>query len=146
VNQNIVKTSNHSSKIILLGEDDIDDQEFLKEVLASFNNSYFLNFENNGRKVVTHLETLADDSLPCLIILDFNLPELNAEEILTILNAHKRYNSIPKIVWSTSNSAIYKSKCIKLGASDYLVKPRDVVSFVETAKYMFSFAALHKPN
>jgi hypothetical protein len=51
VNQNSIKTSNHSSKFILLGEDDIDDQEFLKEVLASFDNSYSLNFENNGRKI-----------------------------------------------------------------------------------------------
>src|SRR3954467_13793621 len=77
-----------------------------------------------------------------LIILDYNLPQLNAEEILKILNAHQRYDSIPKIVWSTSNSAIYKSKCINLGAGEYLVKPRDMVSLVETAKYMFSFCNL----
>lgn len=141
MNQNNVKTSDRSSKIILLGEDDIDDQEFLKEALASFNNSYALDFENNGRKVVTHLEGLSNDSLPCLIILDYNLPELNAEEILKILHAHKRYDPIPIIVWSTSNSALYKSKCINLGASDYLVKPRDIAAFVETAKYMFSFCS-----
>jgi CheY-like chemotaxis protein len=141
VNQNNVNTSDRSSKIILLGEDDIDDQEFLKEVLDSFDHSYSLNFENNGRKVVAHLDDLNDDLLPCLIILDYNLPELNAEEILKILNAHKRYDLIPKIVWSTSNSAIYKSKCINLGASDYLVKPRDMASFVKTAKYMFSFCS-----
>jgi DNA-binding response OmpR family regulator len=94
-----------------------------------------------GEKLVTHLEGLTDNLLPCLMILDFNLPELNAEEILKILNAHKRYDPIPKIVWSTSNSTVYKSKCIKLGAADYLVKPRDIASFVETAKYMFSFCS-----
>jgi len=62
VSQNNVRTSDHSSKIILVGEDDIDDPEFLKEALTFFNNSYSLNFENNWRKVATHLEGLRDDS------------------------------------------------------------------------------------
>jgi len=51
-----------------------------------------------GEKLITHLEGLGDGSLPCLIILDYNLPELNAEEILKILSRCKRYDPIPKVV------------------------------------------------
>ena len=123
MNRNNPNTLNHPSKLILLGEDDIDDQEFLEEVFSSIDNSYCLKSVNNGKKLITHWESLEDELLPYLIILDYNLPELNGAEILKILNAHKRYQSIPKIIWSTSNSKIYKSACIKLGASDYLVKP-----------------------
>src|SRR5688572_26558933 len=92
-----------SPKFILLGEDDIDDQEILEEIFSTVDTSLNLQFFNNGRKVISHLET-ADDNLPCLIILDFNMPELNGAEILKILSKDHRLKEIPKIIWSTSDA------------------------------------------
>jgi DNA-binding response OmpR family regulator len=128
-----------NKKLILLGEDDIDDQEFLEEIFSSINNSYHLESIGNGKKIITFLQNLQDDLLPSLIILDYNLPELNGAEILQILNSNDRYKTIPKLIWSTSNSVIYKSKCIELGALDYIVKPSNIASLREVAKYMLSF-------
>jgi len=54
VNRNNPNTLNHPSKLILLGEDDIDDQEFLEEVFSSIDNSYCLKSVNNGKKLITH--------------------------------------------------------------------------------------------
>src|SRR5438552_638160 len=80
----IVKEDNSSgqkdNKLILLGEDDIDDQEFLGEIFSSLNNSYHLESIGNGKKIITFLQSLEDGSLPSLIILDYNLPELNGAE------------------------------------------------------------------
>lgn len=130
--------TNLPSKFILLGEDDIDDQEILEEIFSTEDTSLNLQFFNNGQKVISHLEDAADN-LPCLIVLDFNMPELNGAEILKKLSGNDRFNSIPKIVWSTSDSPVYKALCLELGACDYLVKPSSINALRDIVKQMLSY-------
>ncbi len=126
-------------KFIVLGEDDADDEEILKEVFTTVDDSFELEFINNGRKLIASLEQLDDLKLPCIIILDYNMPELNGAEILDELRKKKRYDHIPKIIWSTSGSDTYKQKCLHLGASEYLTKPSSFQGLTEVARYMLSF-------
>jgi CheY-like chemotaxis protein len=137
--ENILVKTSHPSKEILLGEDDIDDEELLKELFSSVDNSFSLTFINNGKQVIDYLNTLPDNSLPCLIVLDYNMPALNGADVLQELKNHSRYSSIPKIVWSTSQSEIYKKKCLELEATDYIIKPSRVNELLETIQYMLSF-------
>jgi CheY-like chemotaxis protein len=134
-----LKNKNGDPKFILIGEDDIDDEELLKELFSSVDNSFSLQFVENGRQVVERLSTLPDDLLPCLIILDYNMPELNGASILKELKEHRRYNQIPKIIWSTSQTETYKKKCLELGADDYIIKPSRVNDLLDTIRYMISF-------
>ena len=128
------------SKYILLGEDDIDDEELLTEVFATIDNSFSLLFVNNGRDVIDTLEKI-EDHLPCLIILDYNMPALNGSEILLGLKRFKRYDLIPKIIWSTSASNTYKKSCLEAGASDYVIKPSNMDGLIEVARHMLSFCS-----
>ena len=135
--------SDFPPKLILLGEDDIDDEEMLKEVFASIDDSFSLRFVNNGRKVVSTLHSIEHDhERPCLIVLDYNLPELNAAEILQEIKTLKWLDPIPKIIWSTSGSETYKRLCLELGACDYLTKPASVNSLTDTARYILSFCTV----
>ena len=127
-----------NSKLILVGEDDLDDQEFLKEVFVSINESFSLIFASNGPQVLTLLENFDDEQLPCLIVLDYNMPGSNGAEILKELKNNPKYDSIPKIIWSTSGSDTYKDICLELGANDYLVKPSNVNDLVDICRYMLS--------
>jgi CheY-like chemotaxis protein len=129
-----------SSKFILLGEDDIDDEELLKEVFAAIDPSLVLHFANTGRAIINHLEKMKPDQLPCLIILDYNMPVLNGAEILLELKKIKRYDHIPKIIWSTSASDTYKKSCLEAGARDYVIKPSNMDGLKEVAVHMLSFA------
>ena len=128
-----------SSKFILLGEDDIDDEELLKELFSSVDDSFKLTFINNGRLLIEHLDTLSDNQLPCLLILDYNMPELNGADILEILKTRDRYANIPKIIWSTSGTETYRKKCLDLGAEDYIIKPSRVSELVQAIKHMISY-------
>ena len=128
-----------SSKLIVLGEDDIDDEELLKELFSSVDNSFELTFINNGRQVIEHLDALPVDQLPCLLILDYNMPELNGADILENLKNNERYAGIPKIIWSTSGTETYRKKCLDLGAEDYIIKPARVSELVQAIKYMISY-------
>ncbi|HEX2847898.1 MAG TPA: response regulator [Chitinophagaceae bacterium] len=128
-----------NNRTIIFGEDDIDDIDFLKETFSVLDNSFNLLFIDKGRKLLAKLETLTGDELPCLLVLDYNMPELNGAEILAQLKQDNRYNSIPKIIWSTSGSDTYKNKCLELGAVDYVIKPDNVKDYLETVRYMLTF-------
>jgi CheY-like chemotaxis protein len=128
-----------SSKLIILGEDDIDDEELLKELFSSVDNSFELTFINNGRHLIQYLDNLPEDELPCLLILDYNMPDLSGADILEHLKDKKKYAGIPKIIWSTSGTETYRKKCLELGAEDYLIKPRKVSELIEAIKYMISY-------
>ena len=72
--QKVITSQDLPSKFILLGEDDADDQEMLKEVFASIDTAFVLFFVNNGKEILSALEKLKDDQMPCLIVLDYNMP------------------------------------------------------------------------
>ena len=136
--QKVIINQERPSKFILLGEDDSDDQEMLKEVFTSINSSFILFFVNNGGEVLSALEKLKDDQLPCLIVLDYNMPGLSGADILRELGTNGRYKPIPRIVWSTSVSEKFKKICLEMGAVDYVVKPNNVIELEKIARYMLS--------
>jgi CheY-like chemotaxis protein len=123
---------------IFLAEDDLDDQELLIDALNRESDAVTIRTAMNGRKAVTFLEELPDGGLPHLIVLDFNLPELNGGEILQRLARHDRFRAIPKVVWSTSNSLLYRQLSLDLGARAYFVKPVDATGIVRIAREMLS--------
>ena len=136
--QKIAINENFPPKFILIGEDDTDDQEMLKEVFSSIDSSFILFFVNNGSEILSALGKLRDDQMPCLIVLDYNMPGLNGADILKELGTNERYKHIPRIVWSTSASEKFRKLCLELGATDYIIKPNNVPELEKIARYMLS--------
>lgn len=135
--------SNHTnsplSRTIFLAEDDIDDQEFLKEALHAIDASVQLVSFSTGIKFMNGLSETSDEKLPDLIVLDYNIPELNGAEILEQLAKQERYAAIPKLVWSTSDSELYRQNCLAFGAKAYLVKPSSISGISAIAKEMLTY-------
>jgi CheY-like chemotaxis protein len=142
VPQKVIIEGVNPSKFILVGEDDKDDQEMLTEVFSSINKSFILLFVDNGKEVLSALEKLHDGKLPCLVILDYNMPGLTGAEIVKEIGQNERYKAIPKIVWSTSGSDKFKKLCLELGATDYVIKPSNTTDLEKIARFMLSFCAL----
>ena len=128
-----------SSRTIFLAEDDIDDQEFLKDAFLTIDPAIKLISFSSGLKFINRLFETEDQHLPCLIILDYNIPEINGAEILGQLKAQDRFVNIPKVVWSTSDSQLYRENCLACGAKAYLVKPSSINGIAEIAKEMLGF-------
>lgn len=133
---------NQPEKLILLGEDDEDDRELLEEVFSSIDASFRLLFVNNGHELFSMLDKLKAVSLPCLIILDYNMPGMNGAEILREVNKHADYKNIPAIIWSTSGEEKYKQICLQLGALDYIIKPAQQEDLLKKAVYMLSLCGI----
>jgi CheY-like chemotaxis protein len=125
---------------ILLAEDDIDDQELLSETFSEIDPSITLKSFTNGNRIINYLKGLKDKEIPDLIILDYNIPEINGAEILMHLASDKKYKDVVKLVWSTSNASFYEQSCLSLGATAYLVKPSTISGLEEMARKMLVYA------
>jgi CheY-like chemotaxis protein len=108
---------------ILMADDDIEDIELIEEAILNIEPEARLHKFRNGHSAIEYLHSAADDELPCLIILDYNMPELKGSEVLSFMKSKKRYDTIPKVVLSTSNAYMHEHECINNGASEYIVKP-----------------------
>ncbi len=139
MSQNLNDRSLPNSRTIFLAEDDIDDQEFLKDALQTIDPAIQLVSFSSGLKFISRLSETDDQHLPCLIVLDYNIPEINGAEILEQLRKQDRYATIPKVVWSTSDSQLYRQNCLSCGARAYLVKPSSISGITEIAKEMLRF-------
>ncbi len=129
------------TKQILFGEDDPDEEEFLKEIFSAIDPTLSLTFYNSGRKLLASIENIPDEKLPGLIVLDYNMPELNGAEILKELKRHQRYEAIPKIIWSTSGSDHYKKLCLDSGAQEYVIKPSSIGQLESVARHLLSYCS-----
>lgn len=134
-----INTGNLPSKFIFIGEDDLDDVDLLREAFNSIDNSFELLFFYSGSHIIESLQALPEDKLPCIIVLDYNMPELNGAEILKRLKGIERFNPVPKVIWSTSGSVIYRKMCLELGANDYVTKPSSLHEFSQIARHILSF-------
>ncbi|MEO8174371.1 MAG: response regulator [Sediminibacterium sp.] len=109
--------------MLLLAEDDNDDSEFFKEALISCDPAAELVVVTNGKKATEYLTACALENLPHAILLDYNMPFMNAPQVLDWLCSRNWLNGIHKFVWSTSSQQHYVDGCRGKGALDYFIKP-----------------------
>jgi CheY-like chemotaxis protein len=61
-----------------------------------------------------------------LILLDLNLPDMEGEEVLTLLRDDPRTSRIPVVIVSADASQRQVQRLLSTGATAYLTKPIDV--------------------
>ncbi len=70
-------------------------------------------------------------SLPCVVLLDLNLPGMNGIDLLTAVRSSERPPAVPIVVLSTSSNPRDIAACYRLGAAGYLCKPLKIEHYVE---------------
>lgn len=111
---------------ILIADDDAEDLELMEEVIREVAPATELLKFSNGRMAQQYLESAATSALPGLVILDYNMPELNGAEVLLYMQNQDRLNTIPRVVLSTSSSSYSRRECLANGAREYIVKPDNI--------------------
>lgn len=97
---------------ILWADDDMDDLLLMKEILVKNGREYEIVEVRNGKEALHFLqESKAASHLPCLIILDINMPILDGKETLSLIKKNEDYARIPVVVFTTSNSELDKLFC-----------------------------------
>jgi CheY-like chemotaxis protein len=116
-------------KYIVIAEDDEDDVSLLRSFLSELPEAPGLLVINKGDKVISFFDNLPGNRLPLLVLLDYNLPSVSGYEILNTLAGDTKFLTIPKIIWSTSNSPHFETQCLAKGAYAYFVKPSNIHGF-----------------
>ena len=108
---------------ILLADDDPDDLITFLQAFSDRNPDVFVQTVSDGQELIEFLDSRDSDDLPCLIVLDYNMPIITAPEVLQRLASSSVYTQIPKVVWSTSKRTQDIDHCVRLGAAGYFAKP-----------------------
>ena len=74
----------------------------------------------HGREALERLEEHGDVGL---ILLDWNMPEMNGLDFLTSAQQDERYQDIPVIMLTTESERRKMIQAIEAGAKHYLTKP-----------------------
>lgn len=114
-----VYKSNEEKYSVLVVEDNVEIQNYLKDLLENSNYSVIQAF--NGleglQKVTKHL--------PDLIITDIMMPEINGTELIKKIKSNSIISHIPIIVLTAKTAVEDKRENFQLGADYYITKPFD---------------------
>ncbi len=103
------------SNLILVVEDDISIQSFVKSILTD--QGYMVRTTEKGIEALSLISELS----PELVILDLQLPDMQGESVCT--EAKKQNPDIPIIMLTSKNTLSDKVEGFSLGADDYITKP-----------------------
>src|SRR5829696_2802704 len=100
------------SKMILYVDDDQDDIAMFKEAIKEINAAYSIIAAFDGVHAMELLgQMLQKDELPCLIVLDINMPRMDGKQTLIEIQKSEVFSTIPTVLFSTSTSQLDKSFC-----------------------------------
>lgn len=112
-----------SKSLVLYADDDADDRELVREAFADYNSSVELKTFKDGLELLQFIHAANPrESLPCLIILDINMPKMNGKEVLRNLRCMKDYEEIPVVLFSTSTLPSEKAFAESFSAG-FVTKP-----------------------
>lgn len=109
-------------KKVLYADDDLDDKAWIVEAWETLDFPVEIEFVDNGRQAIEYLQQ-ADGSMPALIVLDLNMPEMDGRQTLQKLKNDHQFRNIPVVIVTTSTSKLDIEVCKRLGASQFLTKP-----------------------
>jgi CheY-like chemotaxis protein len=108
---------------ILYAEDDPDDVFVVRQAFQEYDGSVNLQHAPDGFETIEILKDAANrKSLPCLIILDINMPGMDGKETLIRIKQSPHFQNIPVVLFTTSSSEVDKSFARKWGA-EFITKP-----------------------
>jgi DNA-binding response OmpR family regulator len=118
---------------VLLVEDDSVDAMTVKRAFRDINITNPLVHKLNGEEAFEYLAGVGDE-IPCIILLDLNMPKMSGIELLKVLKANDALKEIPVIVLTTSQDTRDKFETFGLGVAGYIVKPADYKKFVDAMR------------
>jgi two-component system chemotaxis response regulator CheY len=74
----------------------------------------------NGRQA---LERLQDGELPIVILVDWNMPEMNGLDFIRAVRSEARFKDIVMLMVTTEIETSQMLRALNAGAHDYLMKP-----------------------
>ena len=122
-----------NSKPILLVEDDEVDTMTVQRAFKDLKVTNELVHRINGEEALKYLRA-EDSQMPCVVLLDLNMPKMNGVEFLKISKEDEKLKKLPVVVLTTSKEEHDIVESFELSVAGYIVKPVDYKRFVEAIR------------
>ncbi len=127
------------NELIIIIEDDLDDENFLRDAFIELGYQNQLKFFNNCKAALSFLTTTTDKFF--LIICDVNLPGMSGTELKKKINAdaHLRKKAIPFIFYTTSANKLAIEQAYEMTVQGYFVKENSISGIKSTVKVIIDY-------
>jgi CheY-like chemotaxis protein len=133
-------------KRILIVDDNPKDVELTISALAEKNLANEVVVAEDGVEALDYLYRRGkyenEISYPAVIMLDIKMPRMDGIEVLKHIRSDPKFQFLPVIMVTSSREEKDLIESYKLGANSYVVKPVDIVQFIEAIKVLGQYWAV----
>ena len=127
--------------VILCVDDDEDDLFFIREIIASQGHLLTIKEARNGLDALNYLqEGLKNNELPCLIIMDMNMPRMDGRQTINKIKEMEQLAKIPIVVFTTSSNVAHQ-KYFESQGIHFITKPFDYKVFTKEIINLLAYCA-----
>jgi len=113
---------------ILIAEDNLVNQQVLQGILSHAGHTVLL--ASSGEQALDILSQQIDSIE--MLILDMNMPDYNGPEVIRAMHYMDTEHDIPIIILTADATPQAKQRCLEAGANEFLTKPIDSRSLLES--------------
>lgn len=127
-----------TKNIVLYADDDPDDQYIVQEAFRQFDASIEVVCLPNGKKAMDYLGNMLSTSfLPCLVILDINMPVQDGKKTLQEIRESEWLKDLPVVLFTTSSNPADETFAYQHKAG-FITKPTAVNDLHSIASHFIS--------
>jgi len=127
---------------ILCVDDDEDDMTILHESFRILGTKYQIDEAFDGIDALNKLKAYKEKGeLPCLIILDINMPRLDGKQAVIAIQSDPDLINVPIVIFTTSSSKMDQLFCASRHVA-MMTKPIDFKTFHATAQKMLEYCKI----
>jgi two-component system, chemotaxis family, response regulator Rcp1 len=127
---------------ILLVEDTVDDAEWTMEALSEGRVRNRIHWVKDGEEAMAFLRQegrYAAAPRPDLVLLDWNMPRMNGQEVLMEIKQNPRWKRIPVVVMTASTAEKDLLSAYDRHANCFVTKPVTMDKFLEAVRSIEDF-------
>lgn len=129
---------NPDIRTVLCVDDDPDDRDMVSLTINDLDTSLKVITAADGMEALTYLSLAKkEDKLPCLVILDINMPRMNGRQTLAAIRMDQQLSKMPVVVFSTSNNPEDQQWCEDFGV-ELVKKPSTMFHMQDQFKRLLS--------
>ncbi|HEV3483446.1 MAG TPA: response regulator [Candidatus Acidoferrales bacterium] len=100
----------------------IDDSSTMRLILTRFlaKMGFQVVEAANGREA---LQRLRDMGRPDLVLVDWNMPEMNGVDFVRSVRADRSFDDLPLVMVTTNTELEHVAEALEAGANEYVMKP-----------------------
>ena len=137
-------------KRILIVDDNPKDVELTISALAEKNLATEVVVAEDGVEALDYLYRRGkfenEIGFPAVIMLDIKMPRMDGIDVLRRIRSDPKFQFLPVIMVTSSLEEKDLVESYKLGANSYVVKPVDIVQFIEAIKILGQYwAGINEP-